>query len=261
MGNERDLLYKTALETGLRAGECRSLKVGSFDFDENTVAVHPSYVKNKKPVLQPMQSSTAGELQAFFAGKMPNCKAFNMPHENKVVLMLKEDLAEAGVAYEIGGKFADFHSTRHTFVSSVVRSGATIKEVQTLARHSKAEMTIGIYSHVGINDTRKVIDRMQTVEAEAVKTGTDSSPQLVQNGRNSQLHLPVTCLNSAQHQISADNHRRKGGKIQGQPEHQKPAITSEKRGFPGKNEAKTERPGFEPGERVKPTRRFSKPLP
>ena len=135
---------------------------------------------------------------------------------------------------------------RHTFISEVVRSGATIKEAQTLARHQKAELTIGIYAHAHLNDTRRVVERLQTVETKAVKTGTD-------DGRNSTGKgdgMPVVCLNSAQHRISVDSHRRKGGKIQGKPERQKTVAASEKRGFPVKNKAKTERGGFEPPERV-----------
>ncbi|MFA5251057.1 MAG: tyrosine-type recombinase/integrase [Phycisphaerae bacterium] len=47
-GPERALLYKLAVETGLRAAELRSLKISSFDFDNNTVTVESQHTKNRQ---------------------------------------------------------------------------------------------------------------------------------------------------------------------------------------------------------------------
>lgn len=47
-GPERALLYRLAIETGLRVRELKSLKVSSFDFDSNTVIIQAAYSKNRR---------------------------------------------------------------------------------------------------------------------------------------------------------------------------------------------------------------------
>ena len=82
------------------------------------------------------------------------------------------------------GRVADFHALRHSFITNVVKSGATVKESQTLARHSKAELTLGVYTHIGISDERRALDKMPTLtspatksnQGAALKTGTDDIP-------------------------------------------------------------------------------------
>jgi integrase len=46
-GHQRVMLYRLAIETGLRANELRSLKVSSFDLENCTVAVEDAFTKNK----------------------------------------------------------------------------------------------------------------------------------------------------------------------------------------------------------------------
>ena len=50
------------------------------------------------------------------------------------------------------GLYADFHSLRHFFITSLERSGISPKMAQTLARHSDIRLTLGIYTHVGLQD-------------------------------------------------------------------------------------------------------------
>ena len=61
--------------------------------------------------------------------------------------MVREDLEAARVDQP---EVYDFHCLRHTYVSLLVRSGVSIKVVQTLARHADPAMTLGIYTHVGV---------------------------------------------------------------------------------------------------------------
>ncbi len=46
------------------------------------------------------------------------------------------------------GKFADFHSLRHTFVTNLARANVDPKTAQTLARHSDIRLTMNTYTHV-----------------------------------------------------------------------------------------------------------------
>ena len=47
------------------------------------------------------------------------------------------------------GLYADFHSNRHTFITSISRSQVSPKVAQTRARHSDIRLTMAIYTHVG----------------------------------------------------------------------------------------------------------------
>ena len=55
------------------------------------------------------------------------------------------------------GLFADFHSNRHLFITSLERAGISPKMAQTLARHSDIRLTLGIYTHVGVHDQTAAI--------------------------------------------------------------------------------------------------------
>jgi site-specific recombinase XerD len=75
-GMERAMLYRLAVETGLRANELRSLTTASFDFERRTVTVESQHTKNHKEAVLPLRADTAAELKQFLAGKLPNVKAF-----------------------------------------------------------------------------------------------------------------------------------------------------------------------------------------
>jgi hypothetical protein len=55
------------------------------------------------------------------------------------------------------GLFADFHSNRHMFITSLERAGLSPKMAQTLARHSDVRLTLGVYTHVGLHDQTTAI--------------------------------------------------------------------------------------------------------
>jgi hypothetical protein len=53
------------------------------------------------------------------------------------------------------GHVADFHSLRVLFISRVVASGASVKEAQTLARHSTPVLTMNTYSRATLLDVAR----------------------------------------------------------------------------------------------------------
>jgi len=68
-GCERALLYRLAIETGLRVGELRSLTVSSFDFDRLMVTVEAAYSKHRRKDQLPLRPDTTAELKSFFVGQ------------------------------------------------------------------------------------------------------------------------------------------------------------------------------------------------
>jgi hypothetical protein len=62
---------------------------------------------------------------------------------------VKADLADAGIPYvDDAGRYADFHSLRHTTGSLLAASGVHPKVAQSIMRHSDINLTMSRYSHV-----------------------------------------------------------------------------------------------------------------
>ncbi len=176
-GHERAMLYRFAAETGLRAKEIRTLRVSSFDFGDCVVMTPAGYTKNKDKIAQPLRKETVPVLEEFFRSKMPNAPAFKMPSKYNVARMLKADLLNTGIPYfdDLNRKF-DFHSLRHTFITTL-RSAPT-RVAQSLARHRSSKMT-DRYTHIGLVDERAVIEEsipdysLPSSQERNVATGTD----------------------------------------------------------------------------------------
>jgi len=148
-GFERYLLYKLAVETGLRRNELRSLKVSSFDFKALTVTA--VYTKNKKEAVQSLRPDTAAELKEFFKGKLPNVKAFGGSYKqltDKTAKMIRADLEDAGIDYkDSSGRYFDFHALRGETGTLLAASGVHPKVAQSIMRHSNINLTMSLYTH------------------------------------------------------------------------------------------------------------------
>ena len=147
-GAERMLCYRLTLETGLRAGEIRSLTRASFDLasDGPTVTIEAAYSKRRRRDQQPLRPDTAAMLAQHLQHKAPAAKAFNLPED--AAEMLRKDLQAAGIAYrDDTGRVADFHALRHTFITNLASSGVSPKVAQSLARHSTITLTMDRYTH------------------------------------------------------------------------------------------------------------------
>lgn len=72
------------------------------------------------------------------------------------------------------GLFADLHSLRHTFITNLERAGVSPRTAQTLARHCDIRLTMGIYTHIGLNDQSTAIELLPAPPELAVgKVGTE----------------------------------------------------------------------------------------
>jgi integrase len=184
-GYERCLLYRLAIESGLRRKELQSLKVSSFDFKNYTVTVMDAYSKNRKQSVLPLRKDTAVELERFFAGKLPNVKAFGGRYKrltDKTAKMLREDLAEAGIPYVDDGFFFDFHAQRHQTGTLLAISGTHPKVAQSIMRHSDINLTMSRYTHTLIGQEAKAVENMPDLskpsKLKAAATGTDGKTDL-----------------------------------------------------------------------------------
>ena len=176
-GGERYLLYKVAIETGLRRNELRSLTVGSFDFTNRTVTVIDAYSKNRKRSVLPIRPDTVSELQAFFSNKLPSAKVFGgsyrqlTSHTSK---MLQADLAKADIAYkDNAGRVFDFHSLRHETGTLLAAAGVHPKVAQSIMRHSDINLTMSLYTHTLRGQESEAVDRLPDLAKPAAKSKKD----------------------------------------------------------------------------------------
>jgi len=162
-GPQRAMLYRLAVETGLRANELRTLTVSSFDLDKDTVTVRAGYSKRKREDVLPLRPDTAAELRRFLAGKLPETRAFKVP--GKPAVMLRTDLADVGIPYvDDSERYADFHALRHTTGTWLAANGVHPKVAQAIMRHSDINLTMARYTHT-----------LRGQEAEAVRSLPDLS--------------------------------------------------------------------------------------
>ena len=173
-GHARALLYRVAVETGLRAGELRKLRRCDFLLtgDAPSVTLPAAASKNRKAATLPLRPDTAAAIAAATADKMPAAAAFALPARQHVSAVLRADLADARAAWlaEAGGDAAervdraggdfladadalgrvvDFHALRHSFVTNLAAAGVAPAVAQKLARHSTSRLTLDVYTHVG----------------------------------------------------------------------------------------------------------------
>src|SRR5262249_46487866 len=111
-GEDRAILYWLAVESGLRAGELRSLTPESFvlDTEPPTVTVETAYSKHRREDTLPLRPALVAALRAFLACKLPAIPLFKIPTDRKKAARLfQTDIAAAGIAYrDESGRVADF---------------------------------------------------------------------------------------------------------------------------------------------------------
>ena len=193
-GTERALLYRLAVETGLRANEVRNLMVGSFDFERCTVTVESKHTKNRRQAILPLRQDTAVALKQFLAGRLPSVKAFGGAYKrltDKTALLIQADLQAAGIGYvDESGRYADFHSLRHTTGTLLAASGVHPKVAQSIMRHSDINLTMSRYTHTLTGQEGQAVESLPDLslpsieQQKAVKTGTDNLDVLTPQQKN-----------------------------------------------------------------------------
>ena len=172
-GPTRALLYRLALESGLRSAELASLTRDSFDLaaDPPTVTVKAGYSKHKRDDTLLLRPGTAADLRQLVATSFPGVPIFPMPRHRPMSEVLAEDLAAARQAWltekdttqeererrektdflkyiDTAGRYADFHGLRHTTGSLLAAAQVHPKVAQSIMRHSDINLALSRYSHI-----------------------------------------------------------------------------------------------------------------
>jgi site-specific recombinase XerD len=185
-GPDRAILYATAVGTGLRINELLSLTPESFDLDADppSVTCLGENTKNGRLAIQPIRPELAEMLRPWLAGKPPGKPVFAM-RIDAAAMVLRRDLEAAGV--DSAAEY-DFHCLRHTYVTLLIKSGASVKVCQELARHADPKLTLSLYTHLTVHDVARGLEGLShTLPTTGVSmglTGTDGQVAISSPGRS-----------------------------------------------------------------------------
>jgi integrase len=147
-GPSRGLLYRLAFATGFRRNELQSLTRESFDLESELpcVTVAAAYSKHRRQDQQPLPQWIIETLRKHFASGGQLWPGLTK-HTSK---MFKADLEAAGIQYVTQGAdgklYADFHATRHTFVTAISRTIAPLKDMMEMTRHESSDLFLKTYA-------------------------------------------------------------------------------------------------------------------
>jgi len=219
-GLERMLLYTTAIQTGLRSNELRSLTRARLFLDGKTpfITAKAGSTKNRQDARQFIQPELAVQLKAHVATKAPQAPVFAMPDNSDVAPMLQADLEAARAAWikaaadagnveeqvrrsesdflkpvNVDGGVLDFHALRHTSGAWLAIAGASPKAIQAVMRHSAITLTMDVYGHLLPDEASETVARLPRMLADEPKelraTGTDDQALRLVDARGVQQFL------------------------------------------------------------------------
>jgi integrase len=160
LGWERNLIYKTAILTGLRRGELAALEVRHLTLSgpRPCVTLPGGETKNGEATDLPLRADLVEDLRKWLeaTGKGAADMLFRVPVE--LVKILKRDLNLAGIPYrdELGRAF-DVHALRHTTASYMGRGKVTPRVAQEFMRHSDIKLTMQTYTDPRLLDEAEAL--------------------------------------------------------------------------------------------------------
>lgn len=171
-------LWRALLETGARYGELARVTWADVDFDRSLLTLRATNTKSRKERSIPLLGMLVSELRALQPEHVavlgrplrPSDLVFRSPegcawprHSVNVTRMLHRLLESAEIdRLDARGEKFDLHACRHSFASRLARAGVPITHAQKLLGHSTVEMTARVYTHLGEEQMRAAIDRIDT---------------------------------------------------------------------------------------------------
>lgn len=147
-GRDRAMLYLVAASTGFRASELASLRDCDFLLEDSpAVRLKAASDKARRGAEQPLPTAIVPELASYLDSRPAGKVVWPGRWKEKGWLMVRKDLAEAGIPVKTEEGVFDFHAWRHTYISLLAMTGLQPKVVQDLARHSDIRLTMSRYAH------------------------------------------------------------------------------------------------------------------
>ncbi len=186
LGQERALVYKLAVLTGLRRGEIEVLTVGHCELSAACpmLRLESGETKNRQAADIPLRSDLATDLRTWLesmrqdlervevlqlrspdaspAGLSPGKRLFAV--SKQAVKVLDRDLAVAGIAKrDDRGRTVDFHSLRHSFGTLLSKGGVAPRTAQQAMRHSDIGLTMNVYTDPRLLDVAGAMESLPSL--------------------------------------------------------------------------------------------------
>ena len=183
---ELQILLALGLFTGMRLGDCCSLRWGEVDLILGVIRKDTR--KTGKPVQIPIHPELLAMLKQAEGGRageyvLPEYAAAYLKRNQTVVARIQKHFAECGIVTAAPaqkqrvrrGVEVGFHSLRHSFVSLCARAGVPLAAVQSIVGHSNPAMTRH-YTHIGIEAARGAVAALPAVTSEAAQARPAPAP-------------------------------------------------------------------------------------
>jgi integrase len=161
------LLVRVLLHTALRRGEAAGLKVGDLDArrgrlrvrrdvdeygrDDETKSHQHRDVPVRGQLLLDLKAAAKGRPRGDYLLAAPTGRAWT-----KTMWRTRWEVARLATGIED----LDTHELRHTAISWAIHAGANVKDVQRMAGHASAAMTLDVYGHLWDDQLDQVAERL-----------------------------------------------------------------------------------------------------
>lgn len=162
-GPDRAMLYTLACYTGYRVSELASMTPANFQLDGPNCSVTISAKRSKRRCNDtvPLHGEVAEMFRKYLKTLPQNHLVWPGRWRIRSAQMLRFDLNLAKIPYkDEQGKFFDFHATRGQFISMLALRGVSPAQLRELARHSTIDLTLKVYTRLGIDAGRESVDRL-----------------------------------------------------------------------------------------------------
>ena len=190
-GHELEMLFLTALNTGMRQGELFALKWGDINFEEGYISVTKNMKRvcdvsedgrgeSKIVVQTPKTKSSIRniDIPILFKNELKQYKLKQTKDLFKLGIKVSDNtfvflsprnkhLAKTNVLKKFKKILKDnniqdrkFHDLRHTYATRLFELGESPKVVQTMLGHSNISITLDTYTHVLEHTKKKAVDKL-----------------------------------------------------------------------------------------------------
>ncbi|MCH8806292.1 MAG: site-specific integrase [Planctomycetes bacterium] len=161
-GRERALIYRLALESGLRRNELRTLRWSNIDLVAGLITIDARNSKHREEDELPLRRRTAAILVAWreHCGN-PSSTSHVFTQAARwcdTHLFIRRDLEAASIPAETPDGRIDFHSLRVSFVTALARGGVHPRKAMQLARHSSIDLTMRVYTKLQTTELASCLD-------------------------------------------------------------------------------------------------------
>lgn len=182
-GQQRSLLYGFAAISGFRAKECAAVRKRDLASDLSVVRIAGLFTKNDKEAVQPIPSFFRPSLAAYVADMADEVflwpGGWEQDEQGRWVEagwiagkeageFLRKDAAKVGIVigrkgrHANGGRVLDFHSFRHSYVSSLDRAGISEGLSRKLARAS-CRAILERYTHRELTELASAVEGIPVI--------------------------------------------------------------------------------------------------